>query len=401
MKLFITQGGTGAKSVVLDDMILTKSMPTTAGSKMLDGYVSLFEAEVVTRLENAGYTIGGKINTGEFGVDLLGETSFFSACVDENGKLNGAAGELLKSKEALAAVQLDVNGAPQRVAALNDLFYIKPTYATVSRFGTIPAVCSAETVSVTADSVETCRELLSAIVGHDDKDGTSLPEEMCSKLKKDAPRNKVKKVAIAKGLVGAADEETVQRIAQFRAFLESQGIECVEIDDAILMSAKAAFNVLMSAELCNNVSRYDGVKFGHRSKTYTNIDELYTNSRTEAFGELVKSLILLGSDVLSTDNYMSMYDKAQRVRRVIVEAFAAIFADFDCVLAPVCSKRSYTLEQVQSNKYIACEENLFTAPTSISGLPVVVAGGVQLIGPAFSENSLLDLAESYEKEQKQ
>lgn len=400
MKLFITQGTQGAKSVVLDDMILTKNMPTSAGSKMLDGFVSLFEAEVVTRLENAGYTIGGKINTGEFGVDLLGETSFFSACADDNGKLNGAAGELIKNKEALAAVQLDVNGAPQRVAALNDLIYIKPTYATISRFGTIPAVCSGETIGITADSVETCRELLDVLAGHDDKDGTSLPEEMCAKVKKDAPRNQIKKVAVAKSLVAAADEETAQKIAQFKAFLETKGVECVEVDAAVLMSAKAAWNVLMSAELCNNVSRYDGVKFGHRSKTYTNIDELYTNSRSEAFGELVKSLILLGSDVLSTDNYMSMYDKAQRVRRVIVEAFAAIFADFDCVLAPVCSKRGYTLDEVQANKYIACEENLFTAPASISGLPVVVAGGVQLIGPAFSENSLLDLAESYEKEQK-
>lgn len=398
MKIYINEGShSGSKRVVLDDMILTTALPTTAGSKMLEHYVSLFEAEAVTRLEQAGYVIGGKLIIGEFGIDLLGETSFFGACVREDGTLAGAAAESLKDG-VWAAVQMDVNGAPRRAAAQNGLICVKPTYGTVSRYGTIPAACSGETLTVTAASVAACREVLSVLAGHDDKDGTSLPEEKCALLSKDADRRPVRKVAVAAGLAASADAKVQEDLAALRSFLKDSGIEVVEIDDQILFAAKTAWNVLMSAELCNNVSRYDGVKFGYRSSNYTNIDELYTNSRTEAFGELLKTSILFGSDMLSTENYMKMYDKALRVRRVIVEALNEIFAQYDALLLPACSAKSYALKDVQQNKYLAFQENVFTAPASISGMPAVVVGGVQLMGPAFSENSLLDLAQSYGKE---
>ena len=397
MKVYINEGSLSGKRVVLDDMILTTALPTTAGSKMLEHYVSLFEAEAVTRLEKAGYTIGGKLNVGEFGIDLLGETSFFGACVREDGTLASPAAESLNSG-AFAAVQLDVNGAPRRAAAQNGCVCVKPTYGTVSRYGTIPAACSGETLTVTAASVAACREVLSVLAGHDDKDGTSLPAEKCALLRADADRRPVRKVAVAAGLTGSADAQVQADVAAMRSFLESNGIEVVEIDDQILTAAKTAWNVLMSAELCNNVSRYDGVKFGYRSSNYTNIDELYTNSRTEAFGELLKTAILFGSDMLSTDNYMKMYDKALRIRRVIVEALNGIFAQYDALLLPACSAKCYALEAVQQNKYLAFQENVFTAPASISGMPAVIVGGVQLMGPAFSENSLLDLAQTYGKE---
>ena len=397
MKVYINEGSLSGKRVVLDDMILTTALPTTAGSKMLEHYVSLFEAEAVTRLEKAGYTIGGKLNVGEFGIDLLGETSFFGACVREDGTLAASAAESLNSG-AFAAVQLDVNGAPRRAAAQNGCVCGKPTYGTVSRYGTIPAACSGETLTVTAASVAACREVLSVLAGHDDKDGTSLPAEKCALLRADADRRPVRKVAVAAGLTGSADAQVQADVAAMRSFLESNGIEVVEIDDQILTAAKTAWNVLMSAELCNNVSRYDGVKFGYRSSNYTNIDELYTNSRTEAFGELLKTAILFGSDMLSTDNYMKMYDKALRIRRVIVEALNGIFAQYDALLLPACSAKCYALEAVQQNKYLAFQENVFTAPASISGMPAVIVGGVQLMGPAFSENSLLDLAQTYGKE---
>lgn len=397
MKVYINEGSLSGKRVVLDDMILTTALPTTAGSKMLEHYVSLFEAEAVTRLEKAGYTIGGKLNVGEFGIDLLGETSFFGACVREDGTLAASAAESLNSG-AFAAVQLDVNGAPRRAAAQNGCVCVKPTYGSVSRYGTIPSACSGETLTVTAASVAACREVLSVLAGHDDKDGTSLPAEKCALLRADADRRPVRKVAVAAGLTGSADAQVQADVAAMRSFLESNGIEVVEIDDQILTAAKTAWNVLMSAELCNNVSRYDGVKFGYRSSNYTNIDELYTNSRTEAFGELLKTAILFGSDMLSTDNYMKMYDKALRIRRVIVEALNGIFAQYDALLLPACSAKCYALEAVQQNKYLAFQENVFTAPASISGMPAVIVGGVQLMGPAFSENSLLDLAQTYGKE---
>ena len=153
----------------------------------------------------------------------------------------------------------------------------------------------------------------------------------------------------------------------------------------------------MSAELCNNVSKYDGVKYGYRAQKFSNIDELYTNSRTEAFGDLLKTAILFGSETLSTDNYMKVYDKALRMRRVIAEAFAEIFSKFDAVLMPACSSMAYC-ENIDSTK--AFEENAYTAPASITGLPAVVSGSVQLVGKAFSDRSLLSVAKLLEKEGK-
>ena len=383
--------------IILDDMILTTEFPTTAGSKMLDGYKSLFEAEVASKLKKAGYEISGKSRVGELSLGLLGETSYFGSVLDENGNLSLEASELLKKNEAVACVGLDANGAIRRAAALSGQVAIKPTYATVSRFGTISVACSGEAVCVTANSIADVKTVLSSIIGHDDKDGTSLSEADCQKLNADAPFESIKRVAIAKSLAQSADEATREKLHAVVNAFKANGIEVEAIDDSILLAAKTAWNVLMCAELCNNVSKYDGVKYGYRSKNYTNIDELYTNSRTEAFGELLKTAILFGSEALSTENYMPVYDKSLRIRRVICERFAEIFATYGAVLMPVCSKTAYSASDVEENKYISFDEALYTAPASISGLPAIVFGGAQLVGPAFSENALCELAKIYEE----
>ena len=376
--------------IVIDDMFLTVGTPTTAGSKMLEGYNSLFEAEVLTRLNAAGYTITGKAKVGEFGVDLLGETSYFGADY-ENDTLQYPAAVQVKSGEAEAAVVLDVNGAPRRGAAQNNLVALKPTYGMVSRYGTIPVACSGETVSVVAANAADCREVFAAMAGHDAKDGTSLPESMVDAGK--AAVTKKNKVAVLSSMLKGTSEEVQAQIAAVSENLAKNAVEVVTVDAETVAYAGAAWNILMSAELCNNVSRYDGVKYGYRTKTYTNIDELYTNSRTEAFGELLKSAILFGSETLSTENYQNVYDKALRVRRVISEAMKAILADCDALLMPAASVTAYSKAMVEADKYLPYKENFYTAPASITGLPVVVAGGVQLVGNAFSEDVLLDLAE--------
>ncbi len=398
MKLYTSKLAADANAIVVDDMILTEEVPTAAGSKMLDGYVSLFEAEVLTRLKKNGYSIGGKASVGEFAIDLVGETAYDNLCA-EGGKLVNASAQILKNNEAKAVVGLDVNGSVRRAAAQNALISVKPTYGRVSRYGTIPVVCSGETVSVMATKVADCKEVLAAIDGYDEKDGTSLPGEMREQLAKDAATAK-KKVALLKSMTVGIDEEVAAKMQKFSAMLTAQGVEVCEIESDVIAAARMAWNVLMCAELCNNVSRYDGVKFGYRTENFTNIDELYTNSRTEAFGELLKTAILYGSEALSTDNYMKVYDKALRVRRVIVEAFATLFKEYDAVLMPACSAMAYTEEQVKANKYIAFEENFYTAPASITGLPTVVVGGIQLVGKAYSEDVLFDMAEMYEREGK-
>ena len=387
MKMYIAETDKSVKNIVVDDMILTTDMPTSAGSRMLDGYMSLFEAQAVTALKDAGYTVYAKANTGEFNLDLLGETSFYGP-VEADGVLTTGVAQAVKSGEAMAGVTLEVNGVSARGAALAGLTFVKPTYGTVSRFGTIPAVCSGETVSVTAKDAQTAREVLWAVKGHDDKDGTSLPQEKCvfDEVKE------IKKVAVAKSLMAG---DGVVKVEEIKAKLTAMGVEVVEIDAEELLLAKPAWNILMSAELCNNVSKYDGVKYGYRTPDYTDLDELYTNSRTEAFGYLTKSVVLFGSETLSEANYYKVYDKAQRIRRVISEYLTKTFGEFDAILAPVASKASYTADEAMANPYMAYQESLYIAPAMITGIPSVVTGGVQLMGSAFSESSLLALAEKF------
>ena len=383
-----------AKKVIADDMILTKGVATTAGSKMLEGFMSLFSSEALVRLEEKGYGLIGKAKVGEFGFDLLGETAVNGA-LTADGILKFAAAEAVLANEADVALCLDVNGSVRRAAAQTGLVSVKPTYGTVSRYGTIPVACSGETVSLMAKNVVEVKSALAAVVGHDDKDGTSLPDNM---YVTDAAT--LKKVAVLTDMLANVSADVKAKIDSAVAALKADGIEVVEVENDKIAAAKVAWNILMSAELCNNVSRYDGVKYGYRTPNFTNLDELYMNSRTEAFGELLKTAILFGSETLSTDNYMKVYDKALRIRRVVVEEFKKLFQEFDAVLMPACSTLEYTVDAVNNDKYMAFNENFYTAPASISGLPAVVAGGVQLVGKAFSEDKLFTLAEKLGKEGK-
>jgi aspartyl-tRNA(Asn)/glutamyl-tRNA(Gln) amidotransferase subunit A len=380
----------GENKIACDDLFLTKNAPTTAGSKMLDGYMSLFNSKALDLLLEKGYSLAGKISVGEFGIDLLGETNFKGALLEE-GTLISPAAKALKNGEIKALLSMDINGYPRRSAAQNGLVSIKPTYGTVSRYGTVAVACSGECVSVMANSAKDCREVLSAIQVHDDKDGTSLPQIEIEKTKENLP---IRKVAV---LADFCEEGSKPQIDAYCEFLKSQGIETERIESKEIALSGAAWNILMSAEACNNVSRFDGVKYGYRTQNFTSIDELYTNSRTEAFGDLIKYTILFGSECLSTENYMKVYDKALRTRRVIVEAFASIFESFDAILLPAVSSMRYSEEQIRQNPTLCFEENKFTSPSSIAGLPALVSGGVQIIGKAFSEFSLLDLASKYEE----
>lgn len=393
MKTFINKTDSKlANLVAFDDMILTTELPTTAGSKMLDGYVSLFEAEVVNKLKKAGYNLAGKVNVGEFNVDLMGETSYFGAVTDESGNLVGAISEVMKDTDIVATVAVDVNGAQRRAVMATDLVYLKPTYGTVSRFGIIPTACSGESVCVIARNASDLEKILNVIAGHDDKDGTSIDDSRMNSEK--ASAKAIEKVAFLKDMFAISEKDACEA----KKALESVGVATADIDSGVLSKAGPAWNMLMSAELTNNVSRYDGVKFGYRSSNYTNIDELYTNSRTEAFGELLKTAILYGSEVLSTNNYDKMYDKSLRVRRVISEAMDSIFAEYDAIALPVASKKVFTAKDVADNAYLAYEESRFTAISTIVGLPTIVKCGYQIIGRAFAENALLDLLRKIEKE---
>ena len=381
-------------NIAVDDTILVKDVVTTDGSKILDGFKPLFSAEAVTRLENKGYVVAGKTNVGEFGLDLVGEFSYYAP---QEGKLAGSAASLVANGDVEAALGVDMNGATRRAAALTGVDFLKPTYGTVSRYGIISCAASGEQVGVYAKDAEKIAEIMGVIAGHDDKDGTSLRNDSYDYKITDV---KGKKVALNKFLLDKADDATKAKVLAFADSLRANGVEVVEISCDMPEVANTAWQILMCAETCNNVSRYDGVKFGHRAKEYKNIDELYVNTRTEGFNFLTKAVILYGSDVLSKTRYKDCFDKSLRVRRVVAEGIQKAFENFDAILTPACSKTEYEAYDIKDAFGKVFYESVFTAVPNLVGIPALVTNGVQLMGNHFAESTLLSLAYSVEKEGK-
>lgn len=382
-------------TVAVDDSILIKGVQAAYGSKILTGFKSLFSAEAVTRLEDKGYVISGKTHVGEFGLDLVGEFSHFAP---QQGTLCAAAPTLIAQGGVKAALGVDVNGAPRRGAALAGVDFIKPTYGTVSRYGIISTVASGEQLGVYAAKAEDIPEILSVIAGHDDKDGTSLKKESYEYSVFEPVAGK--KAAVIKELTELADDVTKAKIAALTEALKKSGVIVEEISSDIFSAANVAYQIALAAETCNNISRYDGVKFGFRAENYRNIDELYVNTRTQGFNFLTKAVILYGSDVLSKERYKDCYDKTLRVRRVITEKFAALTENYDAVITPVCSKAEYKSYDIGEAFEKVYEEGVFTSLANFIGVPAMVSKGVQLIGKHFDENVLLSMAAAAEKEVK-
>ena len=391
MKYYINEG---SGDYAVSDMILTKDLPTTAGSKMLDGFVSLFEAEAVTRLAAAGLKVAGKTNVGEFGLDVIGETSYFGEVTADDGTLRGAAAELVKDGKVPFALSVDLNGAPRRAAAMSGVTYIKPSYGIVSRYGTVPCACSSETIGVTATAAKAA-EVLSIIAGNDPKDGTTLPAE-----KYDFNLNGIiegRKFAVIKEYMDASDEGQREKVRLLADLLRSKGAEVTEISFPEAKAVAAAWRIALAAETCNNVSRYDGVKFGYRTPDYKDIDELYTKSRSEAFGLLTKAVILYGSDVLSKGRYDECYDKALKIRRLARNSADRLFAEYAALLYPACTKSSYTKAELGDSIDAASDEAMLSSLVCLLGLPCAVASGVQIAADTLSENLLLAIAAAAEE----
>ena len=363
------------KRIIIDDMFLTTDSATTAGSGMLEGYQSPIEATVIQKAQAAGYTLAMKTPVGEFAIDLLGGTAASGAWMCDGILKNASAQMLWWENDARGALCLDVNGYPRRAAAQMGFVCLKPTHGAISRQGVVSVAPSGEVVDILARNVADCRELFSAVAEKNDI--------------KEAP---IRRVAVLSSLDTEMNPEIKQRVDATISNLEKSGIYTTYVENSVFCAAKAAWNVILCAELCKNTARYDGIRYGHRAESFANLDELYVNSRTEGFGDLVKAVILYGSDVLSSQNYEKIYMKALRIRRVIADAFAKLFADYDAVLLPACSQMFYTEEQISKDKYIAFEENRYTALATLAGLPAVVAGGVQLIGKPNAEEALLDVA---------
>ncbi len=378
-------------NIAVDDTILVKGTQTAAGSRILEGFKPLFSAEAVTRLEEEGYTVSGKANVGEFGLDLVGEFSYYG---ENDGTLKGAAAELVAKGEASAALGVDVNGSTRRAAALSKVDFLKPTYGTVSRYGVVSTAASGEQLGVYAKDAAKVKEIMQVISGHDEKDGTSLKKEYEYSCNDDVNG---KKVCIIKELMEKADDEVKALVNAYAENLRKNGVVVEEVSFDLCDVANTAWQILYSAETCNNVSRYDGVKFGYRAENYKNIDELYVNSRTEGFNFLTKAVILYGSDVLSKNRYDACYGKSLKVRRVVCDKFEELMKQYDAVLTPVASKAEFAPYDISEAFIKVFNEGVFTAIPNLVGTPALVSGGVQLMGWHFAESTLLSLAGSVER----
>ena len=379
-------------NIAVDDTILVKGVQAAAGSRILEGFKPLFSAEAVTRLEEKGYSVSGKTHVGEFGLDLVGEFSYYSEKEDD---LKGAAAELVSKGEVKAALGVDMNGSTRRAAALSGVSFLKPTYGTVSRYGIISCAASGEQLGVYAENADGIKEIMDVVSGHDEKDGTSLKETSYDYSTDMAVAGK--KVCIIKELLEKTDEETKNKVIAFAEKLRKNGVIVEEVSCDFFDVANTTWQILMTAETCNNVSRYDGVKYGHRAEEYKNIDDLYVNTRTEGFNFLTKAVILYGSDVLSKNRYDDCYGKSLKIRRVIAEKFEELMKNYDAILTPVCSKSAYKSYDISQAFETIFKESVFTAVANLIGVPALVSGGVQLIGKHFGESVLLSLAGSTER----
>ncbi len=381
------------KKIAVSSMILLQGAEGVADSRILGGFHSMIESEAVARARAAGYEVYDRYcHTGEFGLDVIGESGFAPALC--NGSYLPDGTEKVLSGEIDALLSLDVNGSPRRGAATAGLVNMKPTYGTVSRYGVVPIASSADTVTVTAMTASKCSELLSVISGRDEKDPTTVEIAPCN-AKNNGGNSRVLRIGICNDAVKTADSTVIERYNDTVSLLTAVGAEIIaqSLDiQNILTVAHAAWNTVLCAEARGNLSRYDGVRYGSRASRYEDLNEMYLRTRSEGFGALTKSVLLYGSYALSPDCKSGGFFKAAQAREWVKAQVKSLFENTDVILLPACSVANYTDDVIKKREITAFSENFYTALPSLCGLPTVTVNGVQLIGKPFSDNLLLSVA---------
>jgi len=321
-----------ADCVVLDDSIMVKGSLATAGSKMLANFISPIDATVVSKLADAGVPIAGKAVMDEFGAGGIFVEQ--GICNTKQTAISGAIAAVANGDAAFALCN-DYTGAVSLEAAKQGLYYIHPTYGTVSRYGLISAVASMDQIGIVCKSPEEGARLLSVIAGYDEKDGV-----MSKKCQSDSQKRGDFRIGVPNNLSVEG-----YNVSDRMDFLSS--FECIDFELEYFDIYNQVMQILCCAELSNNISRYDGIKFGYRTKEYSGLQELYTKSRTEGFSIDTKLAITVGAMVLSHDNYKRSYDKAMRIRRMIkrsldFERYEVIVVPTPC-LARLCGLPAITM----------------------------------------------------------
>ena len=397
------------------DIFVTKDFPTTAGSRMLEGYRSPFDATVVSRLGQAGMVTLGKLNCDEFAMGSSNENSAYQPVMNPwdasriPGGSSGGSAVAVAARLAPAATGTDTGGSIRQPASFTGITGIKPTYGRASRYGMIAFASSLDQAGPMARTAQDCALLLSAICGPDpDRDSTSLDVPAEDFTKSLGTSVEGLRIGVPKEFFGGGLAPDVR--AAINAALEEYqklGAKLVDISLPRTELSIPVYYVIAPAEASSNLSRFDGVKFGHRAKQYTDLMEMYKKTRAEAFGDEVKRRIMVGTYVLSHGYYDAYYLQAQKIRRMIADDFQQAFLRCDVIAGPVAPTVAWKLGEKSNNPVANYLADIFTLPASLAGLPGMslpagfgAAGmpvGLQLIGNYFAEAKLLNAAHCFQQ----
>ncbi|WP_396431687.1 Asp-tRNA(Asn)/Glu-tRNA(Gln) amidotransferase subunit GatA [Limnohabitans sp.] len=405
-----TAGPLEGVPVAHKDVFVTRDFVTTAGSKILSGYRSPFDATVVQRLRTAGMVTLGKLNCDEFAMGSANENSAYGPVQNPwdtsrvPGGSSGGSAAVVAAGLAPAATGTDTGGSIRQPASFCGITGIKPTYGRASRYGMIAYASSLDQAGPMARSAEDCALLLSAMCGPDlDRDSTSLDmpaEDFTASLNRpiEGLRIGVPKEFFGEGLaadVRAAVDGALRECEKLGAKLVPISLPRTELSIPV-------YYIIAPAEASSNLSRFDGVKFGHRAKDYTDLVDMYKKTRAEGFGTEVKRRIMTGAYVLSHGYYDAYYLQAQKIRRMIADDFQRAFTECDVIAGPVAPSVAWKLGENAGDPVADYLADIFTLPASLAGLPAmsVPAGfgaqgmpvGLQLIGNYFKEAQLLNAA---------
>ncbi|MBI2307041.1 MAG: Asp-tRNA(Asn)/Glu-tRNA(Gln) amidotransferase subunit GatA [Rhodocyclales bacterium] len=395
------------------DIFCAQGWRTTCGSKMLDNFVSPYDATVIGKFDAAGAVNLGKTNMDEFAMGSSNETSYFGAVKNPwdvkrvPGGSSGGSAAAVAALMAPAATGTDTGGSIRQPAALCNLTGLKPTYGVVSRWGMIAFASSLDQAGPMARSAEDCALMLNVMAGFDDKDSTSLEratEDYTRDLEKPLAGLKIglPKEFYGEGCDAGVMTAVQEAIAEYRKL----GAETIEVSLPNMQHGVAAYYVIAPAEASSNLSRFDGVRYGYRAADYGDLDDMYRKSRAQGFGAEVKRRILIGTYVLSHGYYDAYYLQAQRIRRLIANDFVEAFKRCDVIMGPTSPCTAFGLGEKSADPVQMYLSDIYTIAVNLAGLPGMsipcgFAGGLpvglQLIGDYFAEARLLNAAHRYQQ----
>ena len=400
--------------IAVKDLFCTKGIKTTAGSKILSNFVPSYESTVTQSLWNEGAILLGKLNCDEFAMGSSNETSFFGnveSPVGEKlvpGGSSGGSASALAAKLTPVTIGTDTGGSIRQPASFTGTVGLKPTYGSCSRYGIVAFASSLDQAGPMAQNVKDAALMLDIISSYDKKDSTSVNFKRGNYLQSLNTNIKGKKIGIPKEYrVDDMPKEIEKLWLKGIDLLKKLGAEVKDISLPHTKYALPAYYIVAPAEASSNLARYDGVKYGYRSKG-DNLISMYENTRSQGFGDEVKRRILIGTYVLSSGYYDAYYLKAQKIRRLIKNDFDYVYKSVDAILTPSTPSSAFKIGEKMNDPVSMYLNDIFTVPVNLSGLPAISipAGkdkdnyplGLQLIGKAFEEQTILNLSYSMEKE---